>query len=380
MLSARIMTFITVSGLLIAILPSFVDAKNSFAPISTIDADKSWSYTGYQIDRYSTENEDGYYFQLEGTDKIREQGVLVISDLEDRLMILRAGESEIEVTPFTLPNLRTCYGCFTSLRQSSYPMAYLVDDRIVVTMDGKWYLLDAVTMESELWFDPEVLNMTGIYTMVTFNDQVYVHPTTGGYDIVDDLYWVYQPNTLEQIYEVPEGMNIHESRLNVGHNEAPQDVTPAYFMATDDVANGALIGQVGNGVYVMNDDQLTKIGYAGSTLYGYVWTMNYTPYAPLAFGESVAWVGSDRSLYVAKIDYSKLISTGLRDLPAKTPYKMVSNSAVFYDAVNPDPINVYMSATAYIHANQDSTFAKVITIADDIYSVESLIETSMKVY
>lgn len=372
----RVLALLAVFVFVSAIMPAF--AAERITPTTTYGAEAAWNYSTYTVNRFSP-SEGKAFRQVEGLDALREQGILAVSNDKSQLFILREGVLRMEQTPFTLPLVRDCYGCATSLTVSEFGKGYLVGNRIVVTTNDKWYLYDPFTEQAELWFDPAALAMAGGFSAVATNNQLYVYsvssPTTS-----PTTYRVSKPNQLEQLLGLPSGVRHAGYRLHVDQVEVPTS-SIAGFIATDDFgATGMQVGQVGIGVYVQQYGNLTRIGYS-SSLYGYAWTMSFTPKTVLAYGASnAAWVGQDGDLYVATIVFDRLKPTGFHDVPARTPFRTASNPAVFYDAVNPDPVTVYMTSAAYVRAFNDPEFSKVITIPDTAFNAALGITEAKKIY
>ncbi len=369
---------------------SFATAKIaetlSVGPLLRSVATKQWNYDGYSVKRFlSSDVQRDALVQLEGTEAIRDNGVLAFSSLEDaRLYVLREGSDAVEITAFTLPQTWTCYGCSTSSGLNLYPMAYMVGESIVGQMDGKWYLYNPETSLATLWFDPIQAGMEerSDWTAFSVNDQLYVYsPEERSADNVDDvLYWISTPNVAEKLWQLPSGVDMAMGKYaRITHSYAHP--ISEYVAVTDTFANGALVGQIDDGIYVQRGASLTRLGYARYTLDAYVGLLSYMPHAPLQFGEkSVAWIGTDNALYVAEVNFVKLQTTGVQDVPSYTPFRTASNATVYVDPENPDGIKKYMTASAYIRDYNDPTFSRVIVIPDSAVDTYDHLENANPIY
>lgn len=373
---SRISAAFAVLVLIAAVVPA--SAAEKITPTSSYGAEAAWNYSSYTVSRFAP-NEGTRFLQLEGLDSLREQGVLAVANEKFQLFILREGTFRMEQTPFTVPASDEQFGCATSLCIVPYPKGYLVGNRIVVTTNDKWYLYDPFTDQAELWFDPAALGMTGGFMAVAANNQLYVY-SVSQQTTTPTTYWVSKPNHVEQLSELPPRIKYVGYRLEVDQAEAPIGTT-AGFIATDDFGTtGVQVGQVGEGVYVQQHGALTRIGYS-LNMYGHVRMMSFTPKTVLAYGATnAAWVGTDGKLYVAAIVFNRLKATGFQDVPGRTPFRTVSNSAVFYDGVNPDPITVYMNAAAYVRDFNDPTFSRVVVIPDSVFDAAAELAGAKNVY
>ena len=156
---------------------------------------------------------------------------------------------------------------------------------------------------------------------------------------------------------------------------SPDEELPKYFYPTGTLSGGYTIGQVGSGVYVYNDENLTKIGYTAYGLRRTYGAAAGAPVAPLAFGErSVSWIGKNGILYVAHVSES-MPHTGILDAPTDVPFRTQSDPTVYLE---PAKIHArsetFETANEYIERFDDPNFENVIWIPDNAEGVENLPE------
>ena len=338
---------------------------------STSSSSKTWTYDGYTVRRYDIGYEGSNYpVQLEGTDVLREKGIFLFSNLKDyRLFYMWDGQDQVTETSFALPTERTCFGCATSLSTFVYPVAHLIDERVVVMHGNDIYLYDVEDSSAELWFDAEEVGLDAYdWEPFTYNGQLYVASYLEQRDNGSGVYWVPKPNAVERHSETPGDLSYSVNGMSPSYTEYEYD-TPTYLKGTSAFGNGDIVGQINHGVYLYQQQGselvLSRIGYtAHSVGASYAGILSFTPSVALTFGnQSIAWIGSDHALYVATITgYVK--ETGVQDIPAYTPFRTESVSTVYYDPANPGGYYVFMNADAYINYFDDPTFSKVVTIPD----------------
>ncbi|MFI3156199.1 MAG: hypothetical protein QX199_08570, partial [Methylococcaceae bacterium] len=255
-----------VAMVMMIVVTSLASAEKSDVVAMITPSQTSWGYNNYSVERYPTIGIDSEFIQLTQTDSMRDRGVLLLSNRSDfSLFVLRESEGQLIKTDFILPVRQLCYGegCATSLTQTAYPGAKIVDGRVWVRRDSTY---------DYFYFDP--ISWTTITAPA--------------------------PSSLADFSNLPS--------VAIPTSSVP------YLQVTDEFSNLETnkihVGQIEEGVYLEKAGQLQKIGYTPHSLTGYWRPEAFDTFVPLVFGQrSVAWVGVDGALYVATIDKNTVFSS-----------------------------------------------------------------------
>lgn len=297
----------------VAVLMSVTAVGAEFSHvIKSLYQSTDWGYTGFDVVRYAPpSNITDSYRQLPSTKSLRDQGVLFFAQKSDNtLLVYRETTAQVYHTDYLVPTMDVT----TQAGIESHPVGLIVDNGIVVSYNGSWK---------------------------SFNPISWTTNST--------------PKPSDLVLEAA----LASALPNVGVD----------FIGTDTFKNGAVVGQIEEGVYLKYKNLFTKLGFTSGTYsdsYGYP-NFQTDTFVPMAFGaNSVAWIGVDRALYIATVDFSKLKPTGIIDAPVRRPFKSTSSPTIYYNDGFPEVDTIkFMTSTAYKTALQDKTFSKVITLPDN---------------
>ena len=372
--------------LLLSALSAFLPSAKATGSETEVSypTDKS-SNTGYSSARFTVPFDGAEPEQVYGTEGFREDGYLVLSNTTDyRFAYLERYGKKLITTPYTVSKMDTAWGCYTSLCTSPAPAVYSVNGNALVSQDGDWYLYDLTNKTKELWFDAATAGLpTDVsYKAIATNDQVYVYSMS--YDTTTTIttpiiYWIPKQNKAERIYEIPAGFE------KAGYGYSKEVLQPTGMNAiglseslgmlvTDYIGdNQAVVGQIGNGVYVEKSGVYTKLGSTETEPTSYSGILPFWKTVPLAVGNNVVWIGADGTLNIAYLDVNAagLTPTGIQDVPRYVPFSEMSDSTVYQEngkSYVDTQLTAYKNAEEYITANNDPTFSKVIWINDGVIS------------
>lgn len=406
---------------LLLILVSVIQPLNVFAFENAndvrIDSDRQFDYQGYSIQRFPIST---FSYQIvPGTQAMRDAGILLVVALDNEvhdyhpLFILRAGESSLESTGFFVyldsigtysPVGNTTIFCRSSVCYGSgADVVFFDNNRIVVERDGNWYLYDPLSGASELWFTPPSPDPINTENCLEIRDSVcyvlepysgtkqpasatssyYVSVLNGsllfssGMRLYDPEHfvghWVAAPGVDEVVYENPGFVYANNTWVNLDSRTIPQH--PDFLNATSVLPGGAVVGQINEGVYVFQNNRLTRLGYSyRSLMEGYGLVRPAWPTSAMAFGDNgVAWIGTNGALYVATLDLSKLPATLIQDIPTNVPFRFQSQPTVYIKLSNKDwflTSRRFDTAAEYQSEFSDPTFSKVVVVSDNPYDAD----------